>query len=723
MTRPEKQAMLAKQESIKNAVEFLKKRPGFAHAQAQAMRMGKEWRDGLSEQEKRLASPQRLEAVLRLIDIRAEPYLSLVDDMESQEAFMAMANGITDQAWEDYVGLSVYQAPPFPDDPNYKSITDRGWHWVTQGYERVDAKEKELSQQPAAQVVKTAGKPLVFISYSWDDEAHKQWVLNLANRLRDDGIDAIIDQTHLDLGGDTPEFMEKSIRDSRYVLVVCTEKYKDRFDGRSGGTGYEGHIITAQMLKKVEANKFIPLLRRGNWDDAMPTALEGRFGADLSRDSEDEYRKLVKHLHGAKSIRPVGSRPAWLDESTTASGQTAEPSSEEGYLAPDDITLMHRKSNFSLDIWLKNHTLAPMDGCRLKLTNLQKFSERHKEFRKNPFTAMEMIRAQTIIADGTTNEAVPLAGFQNTNKKTLLIFRTFPFESACILMAEFLIEGGGCGRTEAKFISWEPGGDPEFIDDPRLAKPAAPTNPPFIVPAEYAEERKTLPDSDIVRKIWAMPRWCICCRPEEFKKARFRDLDHCVQFVASAQVCSRGWDKYPCYSTSPEEGDKWIAGECEMSDTSKKHLERWVLFRSGQFVHNLALDQMPALDTRTHVLEILNTTTALFDFISRMADSKIISGRAAISFDFYKVEGRQLTWPKDASQMDDFVDKRTSWCQLEAFAIDNTYSSTELIDRRRELALQAALMIYSKFGWNDPPVEELRKMQREKFGLPIPVNK
>jgi hypothetical protein len=36
--------------------------------------------------------------------------------------------------------------------------------------------------------------PKVFISYSHDSEAHEDRVLDLANRLRKDGIDAQIDQ-------------------------------------------------------------------------------------------------------------------------------------------------------------------------------------------------------------------------------------------------------------------------------------------------------------------------------------------------------------------------------------------------------------------------------------------------------------------------------------------------------------------------------------------------
>src|SRR3954470_14996308 len=34
----------------------------------------------------------------------------------------------------------------------------------------------------------------VFISYSWDSEEHKQKVLNLAQRLRSEGVDAHIDR-------------------------------------------------------------------------------------------------------------------------------------------------------------------------------------------------------------------------------------------------------------------------------------------------------------------------------------------------------------------------------------------------------------------------------------------------------------------------------------------------------------------------------------------------
>jgi hypothetical protein len=106
--------------------------------------------------------------------------------------------------------------------------------------------------------------------------------------------------------------MERSLRDSRSVLVICTEGYKQRFDERKGGAGYEGHIISHEILNIAGTDKFIPVLRQGDWPTAMPTALGSVYGAGLRTDSIENYKALVRHLHGINSLRPVGRPPAWL---------------------------------------------------------------------------------------------------------------------------------------------------------------------------------------------------------------------------------------------------------------------------------------------------------------------------------------------------------------------------------------------------------------------------
>lgn len=78
----------------------------------------------------------------------------------------------------------------------------------------------------------TIKTPTVFISYSWDDEFHKGWVRELADKLIENGIDVYLDQYDLEFGDRLPEFMERKITNSDFVLIVCTENYKMKSDNR-----------------------------------------------------------------------------------------------------------------------------------------------------------------------------------------------------------------------------------------------------------------------------------------------------------------------------------------------------------------------------------------------------------------------------------------------------------------------------------------------------------
>lgn len=53
--------------------------------------------------------------------------------------------------------------------------------------------------------------PRVFISYSHDSQSHKKWVMDFAIRLRNSGVDAILDQWELKPGDDLTHFMERNL--------------------------------------------------------------------------------------------------------------------------------------------------------------------------------------------------------------------------------------------------------------------------------------------------------------------------------------------------------------------------------------------------------------------------------------------------------------------------------------------------------------------------------
>lgn len=140
-----------------------------------------------------------------------------------------------------------------------------------------------------------AMNPKAFMSYSWDDDDHKQWVALLATRLRGDGVEVILDQWHAVPGDQLPEFMEREIRENDYVLIICTTNYKQKSDNRSGGVGYEGDIMIGEIFSKGNHRKFIPILARGIWDQSAPSWLKGKYFIDLSVDNlfERGYKDLI----------------------------------------------------------------------------------------------------------------------------------------------------------------------------------------------------------------------------------------------------------------------------------------------------------------------------------------------------------------------------------------------------------------------------------------------
>jgi hypothetical protein len=99
-------------------------------------------------------------------------------------------------------------------------------------------------------------------------------VSTFAERLQgESGIEVFFDQWHLQPGGDKLHFMERRVSEADFIIVICTPSYAERPNKRSGGVGYESMIITAELAEHMATNKFIPVLRGGTWDSAMPIYL------------------------------------------------------------------------------------------------------------------------------------------------------------------------------------------------------------------------------------------------------------------------------------------------------------------------------------------------------------------------------------------------------------------------------------------------------------------
>ena len=114
--------------------------------------------------------------------------------------------------------------------------------------------------------------PTVFISYSHDNEDHKSWVLKLASDLRSHGVNTILDQWDLRLGSDLRFFMENGLSDANLVLCICSESYVNKVNSGSGGSGYEGMIMTQSLLQNAKTEFVISIVRNNTSSQKVPLA-------------------------------------------------------------------------------------------------------------------------------------------------------------------------------------------------------------------------------------------------------------------------------------------------------------------------------------------------------------------------------------------------------------------------------------------------------------------
>jgi hypothetical protein len=149
--------------------------------------------------------------------------------------------------------------------------------------------------------------PNVFISYSWDSPAHKQWVFQFATKLRENGVNAIIDQWDAAPGTDLVRFMLDNILKSDFILIVCTEEYAKRSMRKSGAVGSESSLITQDIYPFAQNTTIVPILRSGNIESSLPFFLMGRYILDFTDESKfrDNFENLLQLIYKKTTSKKV----------------------------------------------------------------------------------------------------------------------------------------------------------------------------------------------------------------------------------------------------------------------------------------------------------------------------------------------------------------------------------------------------------------------------------
>lgn len=148
----------------------------------------------------------------------------------------------------------------------------------------------------------TDRSPRVFISYSHDSDEHADRVLALADRLRAEGVDVALDQYEVSPPEGWPSWMEFQVRQSDFVLVVCTEIYLRRAErreepGKGLGVTFESTLSLQHLYDLGMRNtRFIPVVFEDGAIAYIPTPLRGATRYNVG--TEQGYQGLYRHLTG-----------------------------------------------------------------------------------------------------------------------------------------------------------------------------------------------------------------------------------------------------------------------------------------------------------------------------------------------------------------------------------------------------------------------------------------
>lgn len=222
-----------------------------------------------------------------------------------------------------------------------------------------------MQEQPTATPVRA------FTSYSWSSPTHEAWVIQLASRLREDGVDVILDKWDLKPGHDSYQFMESMVTDKTVtkVMMICDKTYVEKANNRSGGVGTESQIISPELYGKGTQDKFAALMtdEDDDGDAHIPVFYKGRIYFDFrSADKfEDSYEQLLRWLvdRPQHSKPKLGSVPESILNAApvaTATQSKARRAMEAVRLGSNSTTGLVRE--YGQALYLELRALAPRES-------------------------------------------------------------------------------------------------------------------------------------------------------------------------------------------------------------------------------------------------------------------------------------------------------------------------------------------------------------------------
>jgi len=229
--------------------------------------------------------------------------------------------------------------------------------------------------------------------------------------------------------------------------------------------------------------------------------------------------------------------------------------------------------------------------------------------------------------------------------------------------------------------------------------------------------------TDIIKTVKSRGYWEILFEPTVYQVDKI-PLNKCREVVENNSVRLRGWD-YPHIpkrtgdDTAFEVGNNYWQGWLDWKGES--HKELWRMCQSTQFIHCLCLweDWADNFIVRSmwrkddevfkpgEALGVISTTyliTEIYEFLTRLVKDGLYSEGVTVSLSINNTLGRQLTI-ESFSRMDFSVPMKTS---SKTLTFKKSYTAADIEGSAKELALEAIVHFFERFGWSSPNINVIK---------------
>jgi len=213
---------------------------------------------------------------------------------------------------------------------------------------------------------------------------------------------------------------------------------------------------------------------------------------------------------------------------------------------------------------------------------------------------------------------------------------------------------------------------------------------------------------ELLEKIKSRGYWRINLQPL-VKAEKLPSIDRCQEIVEQNAVKLRGWEYPAILQGAPDVQRTRTQTYFELANDWQNHIEFWRMYRSGQFLHYLALredwisaDELASMGeqqmqpmTRLSVVGTIYSVTEIHEFAARLARAGLYNEGVVVSIGLHHTKDRVL-WLEDRARVGFSYERKTG---AEELTWSQSHTKEQLVEDPPRLSRVVLKELFDAFGW------------------------